>query len=290
MVLPRRLPEPHPNFDIPAWQVADAILEDLGRHDRALKESHPLLDDEPTKRVMTSLFALGRLEAQEDLDTASPDYRQATELATNAAKDYWYARGKEGFLALGLYISEAFVDAIEAALRSASQAHQPIRAWLHEHRESPDARRLAQYGGNFVDHALRWGLITRQNQIAPGARRLIQVHFKLRWCRFVNDIMDYTMLLEPEELKLLWRFRIAGDLSLSMKRRQIAWERLKRLSPDYPIHDVLGAIYARRGQYREALTEYRKAAGRHPQDQRIAENIRFLHLARQQQPVVPAPR
>lgn len=275
--IPHKSQVPEPVFRLDGGPQARDIVAAEARW-AELKAGNPLEQDDALDRVMRGLTRVGELEVA-GLDETSPDYKQASELFANALSDYWGAHGKEGFQALTVYLSEAFVDSIKGALAAATEAKRPIRAWMAENPDHRYARGVKRFGGNFIDMALRWGLIRRNNTLPRGGEFLLRVEFKLRLSAWVPDRMDYQAIMEPSELVSHWRFRIEGDLSIPMKQRLKAIERLMRFEPEYPKDRVLGAVYGRLGRYRAALYHTRRALAEAPFDDELANDLEFLVLS-----------
>ncbi len=277
MTLPRAASHPEPDWELHGWKPDPAQLAAAKAADQALVDEYPLEDDVGPQ--MTALFALGRAEVSAKGDIGDPTYLEATKTANAAMIKLWFSRGKEAYLALGVYAGRAFAEAVSDVLQRAREDRMPVLAWLRAYAGTPPAQRLRNFGGNFVENAVSWGLITPDNQLAGGTDDLIRIHFKVRWCRFVTDITDYTFLMHPEELRALWRWRLEGDLTLPMEQRRRVGTWLRRIEPDYPIYETLGAVYARRGRYRKALALYREALLDAPFDRKLRRNVQFLMLA-----------
>ena len=109
-----------------------------------------------------------------------------------------------------------------------------------------------------------------------GDGALIGLHFKLRWLRLANDIDDYTHLLDRQELRALWRWRVSGDRTQDLKSRVDFARKVRAIDSSFPIYTVVGNLYAQEGQEKEALALYREALLDSPFDVQVAANFQYL--------------
>ena len=283
MALPRPEPPPRPDFRLTGWKPDPTLLAPALEQNRTLAEGHPW-DEKRDQATLEAFYALGEAEAAARGNEENPAYRKAAEQAGRALNEYWFRHGKEGYLGLGVHLADRFVRSIHAVLTLADRAKMPVLQYLELHPEPAAA--LYRIAGDFVRNAVRWGLILPNNRVAGGTDHLLRIHFEVRWCQFVNEIMDYTLLMHPEKLRALWRWRLEGDVQLGLEQRRKVATWLMRFEPDYPVYATLASTLARRGQYRQAIPFAREALLDDVFDRRWRENLEFLLLAAKAVPEV----
>lgn len=274
-----------PDFALTGWVPNMARLNPLLKKERALLASNP--ESEAEKSAKNAYLAFGTLEAS--VASNSPKYLEETRTLTKHMLEYYYTHGDPAYRAMGIRLADTFELAATAVLTAARRVNQPVIRWMKAHAEHPDVVKLKAHSGDFMEYAVNWGLITDDNRIAGGEAVLLRLHFKLRWLRLLNSINDYTLLMHPEELKAIWRWRIEGDKALPMKHRVEVVRWLRDIEPNYPGFEVLGALYAQRGNYGDAISMYREALIDSPFDTRLRMNLNYLlHVARQRSGLRPA--
>jgi len=266
------------DFTLHGWVPSMDRLRPVLEKDRALLASNPETAAEKTARKV--YLAFGTLEAS--VSNNDPTYLNETRSLTKQMLEYYYEHGEAAYRAMGVRLADTFEATAMVVLAAARAADVPVNRWMTENANQTDVVRLRAHGGDFMEYALNWGLVTADNRLAGAGTVLLRLHFKLRWLRLLNSINDYTMLMHPEELRALWRWRIEGDKALPMKHRLEVVRWLRDIEPDYPGFAVLGALYAQRGQFRAAISMYREALIDSPFDPALATNLTYLlHVARQ---------
>ena len=272
LLLPRERPELRPDFHLDGWKSALGALGPIFAADRALLGKYPL--DAQGTAAIEGLRAYGRAEAR--AAETSPTVAAATDAAVALLTRYWFDHGEEAYRALGVRAEDAFVAALRTVMDKARDAGVDVKRWVTAHAADPAVVELHSACGTFVSAAVSWGLVTRDGGFAGGSDALVRIQFRLRWYRFVNDIKDYTELFRQDELIALWRWRVEGDRTLSMKDRLDVARRLERLDPSWPIYRVLGSLYAERGQTEQAVPLLREALLDEPFDAQLRANLAFL--------------
>ncbi|MFT7620868.1 MAG: hypothetical protein ACI9WU_000027 [Myxococcota bacterium] len=279
ILMERPQPLPRPDFRTEGWRPSASQLAPAIAQNKRLAAEHPW-DEARDGAALQAFYALGEAEVLARSSTDDTHYLRATEAATRSLNDYWFAHGKEGYLALGVHVTDRFVRAVHAVLTLADRERMPVLQWLERNPEPASA--LYRLAGDFVRHAVEWGLILPNNRVAGGSDLLLRIHFEVRWSRFVTELMDYTQLMHPEELRALWKWRLEGDLALGPTQRRKVASWLKQLEPDYPIYEALTAVFAQRGRYREAIPLAREALLDAPFDSRLRQNLAYLLLAQRE--------
>ena len=275
---PRPDPVPRPDFTLTGWQPDAARLAPVWAQDAALAKRFPL--DDAGRVVLNAVATLGTAETPAAGSMNDPAYAAATDAALDAATAFWFANGKEAYVALGVHARVAFEASVNAVLERARAEKRPVRPWLRNHEGDPDVVRLRAQAGNFVENAVGWGLINDDNTLAGGPD-LLRIHFKVRWARLVGDLEDYTFILQPEELRALWRWRVEGDRNLALDQRvKVAGWLKEQIEPDYPVARVLATLHALRGQSDRAIAYYREALLVDPFDAVSSQNLDYLLRAR----------
>ena len=264
---------------IPQFQMGSGLpdvprLTPIWEKQRALLKQYPV--DDEAKKAIRAFLVFGRIERQTAGHPKNPQYMKASQTLINAMNQYWFKRGEEAYRALGIRMADQFVRTVVTALAKASQQKKSILAWISDHPQHALVQSLHAHTGDFLEHAVSWGLINSKNELAGGNTALLRLFFNQRWFRFVTEIKDYTLLMSLEELKALWRWKIEGDRVLSMSDRAQISRNLKNIEPTYPTFEVLGALFAKRGYYREALMMYREALLDDPFDAVLQRNVSFL--------------
>ncbi len=275
---PRPPPPSRPDFGLSGWRTDPGRLAPVWTSDDALASQYPL--DAEGRSVLEAMATLGLAEAAAEGRHGQPTDAtaavHATSASVGAATDYWFSRGRDGFMALGVHARKAAEDALVAAMDAARSANMRITPWVAAHPDDPRVVALRRTSGTFVEHAAGWGLLT-DDGFAGGNPDLVRIHLKCRWVLFVTEVMDYTFLLHEEELRALWRWRVEGDRNLAMEKRLEATRRLKQdLEPAYPAFRVLGSLYALRGENRKAIENFREALLDDPFDEIAARNLDYL--------------
>ncbi|MBT9555572.1 MAG: hypothetical protein IV100_06050 [Myxococcales bacterium] len=281
-----------PDFDLDGWRPDPERLSRVWAADEEAAQTHPI--DADGRKVLDAIAGLGVAEVGANGNIADPDYAAATEKALAAATSYWFDHGKEAYLALGIHYRRVFESAVLDILARAQNANTPVRPWLDARTPkrgaavvapaplSPgdDAGAVARYraaAGNFIENAVGWGLILEDGRLAGDTPDLLRVHARLRWVMLVSEITDYTFLLDREELRALWRWRLEGDRNLAMEQRvRVAGWLKQQIEPDYPVYRVLGSLHARRGQSDKAIGYFREALLDEPFDEVARKNLEYL--------------
>jgi len=281
-----------PDFDLDGWQPDPERLSRVWAADDEAAKAHPI--DADGRKVLDAVAGLGVTEVAANGNIADPDYASATEKALAAANSYWFDHGKEAYLALGVHYRRVFEAAVLDVLTRARAAKTPVRPWLEARTPkrgvaaaaisplSPgdDAGAVTHYraaAGNFIENAVGWGLILEDGRLAGDTPELLRVHARLRWVMLVSEITDYTFLLDREELRALWRWRLEGDRNLAMEQRvRVAGWLKQQIEPDYPAFRVLGSLHARRGQSDKAIGYFREALFDDPFDEVSRKNLEYL--------------
>ncbi len=277
---PRPEPPVRPDFSLDGWRAEPSRLRAVWARDDQLAARYPL--DSAGERVLAALAGLGVAEAAAEgrggrPDAPSPAVTDATQAAVGAATAYWFEHGRDAFMALGVHSMRRAEATFAAAAEAARAARTPLTRWLAAHRDDPVALAVRETSGTFVEHATGWGLLTDDGHFADDAPDLMRIHLRCRWVLLVTEITDYTFLLDREELRALWRWRVEGDRNLPMERRIDAARRLKQdLEPDYPAFRVLGSLYALRGENARSIQNLREALLDAPFDALAARNLEYL--------------
>ena len=263
-----------PNFDLPTFLPEPERLASVQRADAALAKKHPL--DEQANAVLTEWHDFGRIEAETHGNWEDGPYREATESITVRLSRYWYERGELAYRALGVRAQRQFESAVQAVLARARQDGATESAWIQAHPQDPLVLELQSSAGNFLETARRWGFVTRTGHLLGGDSALIGLHFKLRWFRMVNEIDDYTHLLDPQELRAIWRWRVSGDIRQSLESRIDFAKKVRHIDSSFPVYAVIGNLYAQQERYPEALAHIREAVLDEPFDSQLASNLEHL--------------
>ncbi|MFT5433591.1 MAG: tetratricopeptide (TPR) repeat protein [Myxococcota bacterium] len=274
IVLPRERPVPKPDFTLERWRPESKRLDPILERDVTLAAKHSLQD--VPEDVIGAFEALGLAEVATGGRLENAEYEAATEKAVTRLTEHYFTVGEEAYRALGVHMSQAFVHAVLGVLAASNVAGQPVKAWLRDHPEDPVAIRARALGGTFIENAVGWGLITHDNKLAGDNPSLIRIHFKVRWFRFITTVKDYTFLMDLEELRALWLWRLEGDRNLGMAQRLRVGKWIRGLEPDYPIYATMGSLFARRGQTDKAIAYFREALLDDPFNKTIANNLEFL--------------
>ena len=261
------------DFELTGWVPNQRLLGPVRERDALLARAHPVGPE--ARDVISAFLQLGATEVATHSSMNDPRFYAATEDAIHAASRYWFARGKEGYMALGVHMGYRFVRALQAVLAAAEDAGRPVLVWVKGHPDDPRVHELDRIGGSFVPAAVSWGLITRDNAIAGGSPELARIHFKLRWVRLVNEITDYTFLLDPQELLALWRWRAEGDRSLAMERKVQLARRIRELDRSYPVYRVIGTLFGQRQRWDMAATFLREALLDDPFNDTVRRNLAY---------------
>lgn len=277
LMLPRPERVPTPNFTLNGWHPRTALLAGPRAADHKLAADYPLTAAHGP--LIQQLHDFGRLETRTAGRMSAPEYAAATQALLDAMAHFWFENGKEAYLAFGVHWAQDCVRALRDAMSGAHQAGVPLVDWLRSNRSDPRVDRLRAYTGNFSENAASWGLITPGNRLAGGTDDLVRLHFKLRWAQLVVGLMDYTFLMDPRELRTLWRWRIEGDRTLGVKQRVEVGQWLRDVEPEYPIYRSLGAVFAQRGDFTTAAGFYREALIRDPFNARLRDNLIYLWRA-----------
>jgi hypothetical protein len=249
-------------------------LSPIWEKQRSLLKQYPV--DGEAKEAIRAFLVFGRIEKQTAGHPKNPKYKKASQTLINAMNQYWFKRGEAAYRAFGIRMVDQFIRTVVTALAKASQQEKPVLVWISDHPKHALVQALYAHTGDFLKHAVSWGLINSKNELAGGNTALLRLFFNQRWFRFVTEIKDYTLLMSLEELKALWRWKIEGDRVLSMGDRAQISRNLKNIEPTYSTFEVLGALFAKRGYYREALAMYREALLDEPFDAMLQRNVSFL--------------
>jgi tetratricopeptide (TPR) repeat protein len=271
---PRQSSAVAPSFVIDPMFPQEQRLASVLSRDQALARAHPL--DERALQTVTVMENFGLAEALAGGNWEDEAYRLATKEAETALVRYWYERGEDAFRALGEHLANRFESAVLAVLARVRADKADVVQWMKDHASDPLVAQAHRACGNFLSNAHRSGVVSRSGRLVADSRALLRLHFKLRYLRFVNDINDYTILLDPEELRALWRWRVAGDQSQTTASRQAFAEQLRGIDPSFPIYEVLGALTAGEGRDKEAIAFYREALLDDPFNKQIVANLTVL--------------
>jgi tetratricopeptide (TPR) repeat protein len=271
---PRQSSPVAPRFEITPMFPQEERLASVLLRDQALARAHPL--DERSLKTVSLMEKFGLAEALAGGNAEDEAYLLAAKETETALVRYWYERGEDAFRALGEHLANRFESAVLAVLARVRAEKADVVQWMKDHASDPLVVNVHRACGSFLSNAHRSGVVSRSGRLVADSRALLRLHSKLRYMVFLKSIKDYTHLLNPEELRALWRWRVAGDQSQTTASRRLFAEQLHGIDPHFPIYEVLGALMAGEGRAQEAISYYREALLDDPFNPQIVANLTVL--------------
>ena len=262
------------NFDVTPVFPEPAVEAKSRHRDKALLKDYPL--DDGGRALIADYKAHGRIDFLAKGSSQNADYQVAANRLISHAKRYTFDRGMEAYLALGVHVSDAFVQVVQELLKTADAAKLSATDWLRTHKGDPLHERYIGLAGNFLANARRWGLISANNQVAGVSTMLLKLFIRAHWLQITSEIKPVEQTMNIAELTSWWRWKLTGDRSLSRCQQLSFAGRLRAVDPSFDVYAILGALHVRHRCYWAAVAYYREALLDDPLNATYYANIEYL--------------
>ena len=264
---------PTPDLSLTNWRLsAQASAAQAARDREKMALVRPGEREEPIAaalgRFNEAELAAGGVPTAPALQAAQADLKRLLDRYANE-------RGVERFHALGLHYREFFIASLGDLLQAVRASGERTSVYLDRHPLAPETQAFRRWGGAFLQHALRAGLVTEDGHLTDGAAHVPGLFFLVRWFHWIQPTTDYTFQLSETELTAFWAWKIEQHAALPLARRFALIPQLERLSPAYPSAYVRGVLLARERRWAQAALQLREWLVAHPEDGRAAENLLY---------------
>lgn len=268
-----RRPAIHADLSLNGWQPSQKDWEHHRQQEAQLAQKVTVGPDEET--VLAAVADLSRAELS-NLDR-EPDesLRAATTRVEIAAERYFLKHGADAYRGLGVVAAQKFAEALVKLLNHARQQKVKAAEIPHVFADDPLYLQWNEVGGNFLNNALRSGLVSPLGELQPGAEIVVPLLFASRWNYFVRGL-GRTDVLETSFARLvLLKWKVESHHGLTMERRHELIREILALQPDYPADDVLGRLYAKYSDWQRSAEYFEKALARHPANPTLRANLEY---------------
>ncbi len=203
-------------------------------------------------------------------DRHQKKYREATEAQRLRAQRYLRDHGMERYVQLGMAARQRFLAALQHLAEDAARSGTTLAKQVVRQPDRAEVRTIRELGGNFLDFAVRVGLMDELGRTDLGRAFVIATLFKIRWLRWVEEVYPPDANLTRLEQRTVLAYRVEAHPGLSLGRRLQILHALRSVDPSYPADRVEARLLIRAGHLARAARFLDEALKRKPGDAALA--------------------